>query len=95
MRLNSHIRDVSASQSDCWRRQFPAFKTVKNSQRLCRVCLAKEVSRLNLKQFDLFVVLRDGFTERLRLAAAAFDDVLVKHGIVGHGIMAVIAGQAE
>src|ERR1035437_3472468 len=50
---------------------------------------------LNLEQFDLFAVLGDGFAERLRLAAAAFDDVLVEHGIVGHGIFSVVTGHAE
>ena|GEM_PF-5816307 len=50
---------------------------------------------LNLQQFNLLVLLRGGFAEGLRGAAAAFDDVLVEQRIVRDGIISVVAGHAE
>ena len=47
------------------------------------------------EQFDLLAVPGNGFAEGLGLAAAAFDDVLVQHRVVRHGIFSVVTRHAK
>jgi hypothetical protein len=49
----------------------------------------------NVQQFALLIFLGGRLTQGLGLAAAALDNVLVQQRIVGHGVIAIVAGHAE
>ena len=48
-----------------------------------------------LKQLYLRAFLREGFGEAGDATIAAFDDVFVHGGVIGHGILAVVTGHAK